>query len=210
MFSFLKRKKRRKKLTNDKVWMSHSEKVRGFSNDLQVAVNANEQVFICYFFETSLNWINQILNDANTIAKELEQADNTTQIVLVNIYELLTRSSLKALFKKQIEKSTAHCFMFSNRYPISSKEDEVLELLVEHEKTLPCFYVSLEDELMQHFGGDRVVKLMQRMGIAPDEFVEHQLISDAIRNAQAKVEKRNHGKDGRAISQKEWFIYYSN
>ena len=50
------------------------------------------------------------------------------------------------------------------------------------------FYLSLEDDLMRIFAADRLSGLMQRIGMAEDEPIEHRLISKAIENAQSRVE----------------------
>ena len=50
------------------------------------------------------------------------------------------------------------------------------------------FYLSLEDDLMRIFGGDRIQGLMNRIGMEEGEPIEHRLISGAIERAQRKVE----------------------
>jgi len=53
------------------------------------------------------------------------------------------------------------------------------------------FYVSLEDELMRRFGGDRVASLMDRFGMEEDVPIEHELVSKSIESAQMRVEGYN-------------------
>ncbi|WP_446651566.1 preprotein translocase subunit SecA, partial [Acinetobacter baumannii] len=53
------------------------------------------------------------------------------------------------------------------------------------------FYLSLEDDLMRIFAGDRVVAMMRAMGLKEDEAIEHKMVSRSIENAQRKVEARN-------------------
>jgi len=53
------------------------------------------------------------------------------------------------------------------------------------------FYLSLEDDLMRIFAGDRVKNLMDRMGMPDDEPIEHPWVTKSIENAQRKVEERN-------------------
>ena len=53
------------------------------------------------------------------------------------------------------------------------------------------FYLSLEDDLMRIFAGDRVVAMMRAMGLREDEAIEHKMVSRSIENAQRKVEARN-------------------
>ena len=53
------------------------------------------------------------------------------------------------------------------------------------------FYLSLEDDLMRIFAGDRVVAMMRAMGLQENEAIEHKMVSRSIENAQRKVEARN-------------------
>jgi preprotein translocase subunit SecA len=53
------------------------------------------------------------------------------------------------------------------------------------------FYVSLEDELMRLFGGDRLANIMNRIGVEDDMPIEHKWISKAIERAQARVESHH-------------------
>jgi len=53
------------------------------------------------------------------------------------------------------------------------------------------FYVSLEDDIIRRFSGDRVKNLMEWAGLQDDVPIEHKMVSKAIENAQVKVESYN-------------------
>ena len=53
------------------------------------------------------------------------------------------------------------------------------------------FYLSLEDDLMRIFGGERVKMIMERVGMEDGVPIENKLTSRAIENAQKKVEAHN-------------------
>ena len=53
------------------------------------------------------------------------------------------------------------------------------------------FYISMDDELMRVFGGERLRSLMDRLGLPDDQPIEHRLISRSIESAQRKVESHN-------------------
>jgi preprotein translocase subunit SecA len=53
------------------------------------------------------------------------------------------------------------------------------------------FFLSLDDDLMRIFGGDRIKGLMDRMGAEEGEVITHGLVNRAIANAQKKVEGQN-------------------
>ena len=55
------------------------------------------------------------------------------------------------------------------------------------------FYISLEDDLMRLFGGERITKIVDALGMAPDDAIEHKMLSRSIENAQKKVENNNFG-----------------
>ncbi|VFP88005.1 preprotein translocase subunit SecA [Candidatus Erwinia haradaeae] len=53
------------------------------------------------------------------------------------------------------------------------------------------FYLSMEDTLMRIFTSDRMIHLMRKLGMKPDEAIQHPWVTQAIANAQRKVESRN-------------------
>jgi len=53
------------------------------------------------------------------------------------------------------------------------------------------FFLSLEDDLMRIFGGDRLTTWMERFGLQEGEAIEHRFVTRAIEGAQKKVEARN-------------------
>lgn len=53
------------------------------------------------------------------------------------------------------------------------------------------YYLSLEDDLMRIFGGDRMKAMMERFGAKPGEVISHPLVNRAIANAQKRVEGQN-------------------
>jgi preprotein translocase subunit SecA len=53
------------------------------------------------------------------------------------------------------------------------------------------FFISLEDDLMRLFGSEKIMKLVETLGMEEDMTIEHSLLSKSIENAQKKVERRN-------------------
>ena len=53
------------------------------------------------------------------------------------------------------------------------------------------FYISLEDELMRIFGGDKIDGMLKKLGLKKGESINHSWINKAIESAQKKVEARN-------------------
>lgn len=51
------------------------------------------------------------------------------------------------------------------------------------------FYISLQDELMRLFGSERIENMVNALGLKDDEPIEHRMLSNAIENAQKRVEE---------------------
>ena len=54
------------------------------------------------------------------------------------------------------------------------------------------FFLSLEDDLMRLFGGDRLGSVMDKLGIEDGEVIAHKMVTNAIERAQKKVEAQNY------------------
>lgn len=55
------------------------------------------------------------------------------------------------------------------------------------------FFISLEDDLMRLFGGERIANVMQRLKIPEGEPIQHSMITKNVERAQKKVEENNFG-----------------
>jgi len=55
------------------------------------------------------------------------------------------------------------------------------------------FFISMEDELIRLFGGDRMARVVDAVGMKEDDVIEHGMLTRAIESAQKKVEGNNFG-----------------
>src|SRR5437016_13364391 len=53
------------------------------------------------------------------------------------------------------------------------------------------FFIGLEDDLMRLFGSDRMIKIMDKMGLEEGQELEHPLLNRSIEQAQKRVEQHN-------------------
>ncbi len=65
------------------------------------------------------------------------------------------------------------------------------------------FFISMEDDLMRLFGGDRMQGIVSKVGMAEDEALEANILSKSIENAQKRVEGRN-------FSVRKYVLQYDN
>jgi len=54
------------------------------------------------------------------------------------------------------------------------------------------FYISLEDDLMRIFGSEKIQRVVEVMGLPEDQPIDHKMLSNAIENAQKRIEGRNY------------------
>ncbi|KKQ94144.1 MAG: Protein translocase subunit SecA [Candidatus Woesebacteria bacterium GW2011_GWB1_39_10b] len=75
------------------------------------------------------------------------------------------------------------------------------------------FYLSLEDDLMRIFGGEKIASIMDRLALPEDQPIENKLISRSIEQAQVKVEgfhfdaRKNLVEYDNVINQQREIIY---
>ncbi len=55
------------------------------------------------------------------------------------------------------------------------------------------FYISLQDDLMRLFGSERLITMFNALGIPENQEIEHKTLTNAIQNAQKKIEGNNFG-----------------
>ena len=91
--------------------------------------------------------------------------------------------------------------LFLEHHPLVEKEKEMLEKLQLKEA---IFYSALDEPLFKHFGTDRIISIVERLGLSENEGIEHTMITNAIKNAQEKISKQV-VIDHTAQSQADWF-----
>ena len=55
------------------------------------------------------------------------------------------------------------------------------------------FYISLEDDMMRLFGSEKLISMFNTLGIPEGQEIEHKMLTNAIENAQKKIESNNYG-----------------
>jgi hypothetical protein len=88
-------------------------------------------------------------------------------------------------------------------HPLPQKEDYILSAGYPKEILVLS---ALDEPLFTYFGGERLISLMQKMGMHQSETVEHKMISSSILRAQQKISEKVLS-DFSAKSQEEWFKY---
>ena len=114
--------------------------------------------------------------------------------------QILTQASVlkaRTINRGQIE---GFNIIFIEHYPMNCKEQELLEQLGLKEA---IFLTALDEPLLKYFGGEKLISMMESMGMKKDDPVEHKLITHSIANAQEKI-KGKVSIEQSTWSQAEW------
>ena len=90
----------------------------------------------------------------------------------------------RTIHKAQVEGSP---IIFVEHHPMKSKEELVFGQLGLKKVIV---LTSLDEPLVKLFGGEKLIEIMQKLGIKEEEVIEHKMVSQSIANAQNKIEER--------------------
>jgi hypothetical protein len=162
-------------VSSDFVWKNEFIKYNALIKHLQ---QSEKSVLIYYFEDTKAEVENYLTTAQMNFSTEANSF--ATKVWLLNANTLLHKSS--------IDNRTV---FFAEHHPSYLQEKEIKTYLFEklsvHEV---IFYNSFEDKLMQMFGSDRILHLMERMGLKDDEAIQHSLISSSLEKVQQKVDAK--------------------
>ena len=160
--------------TKDLVWKNQAAK---FNGCLKLIAQYPDAVWISWFAET-LSSFNQFIGTKNGIKLEIRMARSVMPFMV----------ETKRVF-------------FLEHYPLRIEEENLIQTW----NTLEINVLNALDEpLFEQFGGDRIINLMEKLGMREDEFLEHAMISNSIRNAQDKLQQKV-TVENITNSSKEWF-----
>jgi hypothetical protein len=104
--------------------------------------------------------------------------------------------------KIDYEKLRDRMVVFAEHYPLPEQEQALFKTL--GLKEIPVTS-SLDEPLFKHFGGERLIETIKKLGMKEDEVIGHSFITSAIRNAQEKLERKVRVEKP-ANSAEQWFV----
>ncbi|MBL7870794.1 MAG: hypothetical protein JNM78_04215 [Cyclobacteriaceae bacterium] len=206
LFSFLKSEK---STYTDRVWKTKPMAWRGMITDSLTAITKNEVPIVITFFEKEQSDILFFLTDKKVphyqLSSELAgEAAKQDKVVFVCDATLIQSPILMNLLKGWQAKGKVS-FLFASHYPLPSKEDQIIQKL---NATFPhcpiIFYSSLDEPAFEIFGSDKIVGLLDRMGMKEEEAIEHSMVSQAMKRARTKVES-SVAREIVTQSEREWY-----
>ncbi|MBS1631576.1 MAG: hypothetical protein JST10_03275 [Bacteroidetes bacterium] len=175
MFSLFKKNKSEKKIIRDKIVMTQKAKWQ----TLNMLYRNDPSVSILFWFEETLR---------NAQEEPGFQTELLEKCVLVN------QAHSSQLEGKKI--------IFAEHYPLIKKEKEFFEQM---QLTEAEVWSAMDEPIFKEFGGDKIVPMMKQLGVQDDQVIEHTMISNAINNAQQKIENKVK-IDKLSTSQEDWLV----
>lgn len=78
--------------------------------------------------------------------------------------------------------------IFVEHHPLAAEEQRKATELGRDQITILS---SMSEPIFQLFGADRIIEMMQKMGMAENEMIEHSLVSDSIKRAQQNIASKS-------------------
>ncbi len=142
-------------------------------------------------------------SDLRKAGYDEEQIDNATSYFETDDEEILEQrreyARLYEQYKKEIEpeaeqvRAAGGLFIIGTERHDSRRIDNQLRGRAgrQGDPGASRFYLSMEDDLMRLFGGERMFRIMDTLGVDENQPIDSKLLSNALENAQANVESRN-------------------
>lgn len=189
MFGLFKSKKK-EIITKDFIYKNEAVKYKSMLQHLK----DQEKSVLIYYFEDTKNAVQEVLNTA-PINYSTDVNSFVTKVWLINANTILNKSDIgnRTVF-------------FAEHHPSFSRENEIKQHLLEIEGIKEViFYTSFEDKLLQLFGSERILQLMEKMGFKDDEVIEHTMISTSIERAQKRIDEKLSIHNNNTRQRKDWF-----
>lgn len=105
------------------------------------------------------------------------------------------------MLSKDLQPIRERMVVFAEHYPIADVEQQVFKQLG---LTNVPVLSSLDESLFSYFGGERLVAMMEKIGMHDNEVIAHGFVTKAIANAQQKISEKVKS-EVKADSQEKWF-----
>lgn len=197
--------------TDDKVWFDTRRKFAGMCADIKSLTSQSINVLALAHFPSTLNALQQELRASSVVFESFSLADSSL-LCSVNasgkVWTGLARAFLPTTSQIGVaSQSNSLQIIVAEHHPISAKDRSLIESVDRLTCSASiCFHVSLDDPLMKHFAGDKLATMMKRMGADENEPISHRFVTNAIQNAQEKIEEQV-PRDVATESMEDWFRF---
>jgi hypothetical protein len=179
MFSLFK--KSSAPVHTDKVWKTRQSSLKGMMTEALQSITKNEKPVILCWFDDRKKSLVEFLEKYNVPFLSVEESSQLSEEKTVFLMNALApfNTPLKA---KSIR------LIADGHYPLVDVENKAIEKITPAEsRTSVLFCQSLDDELFISFGGEKLVSLLDNLGLKEEESLEHAMITKSIERAREKL-----------------------
>jgi len=192
----------------DKVWKTAEAATKGMLMMGMMKLQKNQPCLIMTFFESERDSLISFMTEYKLNYVALDGSN--FEILLENKIYWVDRSAVSNSTVAGFLEKNAVAFMaevyFPGHYPLSVPENKVLEKLLTLGFNSFLFCISFDDPLLKMFGSERILPLLETLGLEEQEALEHDMITQSIKRARAKIDKKV-VKEIQAKSPEEWFKF---
>jgi preprotein translocase subunit SecA len=193
LFDFLSGKKTREP---DKIWMHESGKMKGLVLDIQACLGRREPVLVAAFQQASLDALAAELARSGVPHRVVKSSAPPSPLELwsaaearLYLWAMPPRAFTKAVLGAVPVPDAKTLWILAVEHHTFAEHDQ---MLLDYAAALPGrikvrFYGALDDPLLKTFGTERLMPLMQGLGLTEDSAIESSLVTRQIIAAQAKA-----------------------
>ena len=178
----------------DKVWKTKDVAMKGMITEALKSITQNQVPVVFCYFDDKVTEVISFLTTAGVpyfhlTDNTIELASSQNNVILVGNTCLLDSSNRLARFFQLVSKTSKPHFLFAGHYPLPSKENKVIEKLsTSFPVSSLTFCSSIDDPSFELFGADRIMMLLDNLGMEEEECIEHAMVSKAMARTREKIE----------------------
>ncbi len=135
----------------------------------------------------------------------LGEATSQSNVVFVCPASLIASSTGTIGLLNHLPAKSKIQFLFDGHHPLPSREIKVLEKLSYYPDCPITFCSSIDEPSFKAFGADRILTLLDQLGMDENEFIEHAMVRKAMARAREKIESMV-PREIASETEKEWFL----
>jgi hypothetical protein len=191
----------------DKVWKTAEAATKGMLMMAMMKLQKNQPCLIVTFFQSErgelITFLEQHQLKFSILDGTISPSDTIEPIIYLAEASLVSNSVVSDFLSRHVVRFERAAY-FTSHYPLHPPEDKVLEKLSSTGFNSFTFCLSFDDPLLKMFGSEKILPLLEKLGLDDNEAIEHAMVTQSIKRARKKVEEKL-VREITAPSAAQWF-----
>ncbi|MFY0688720.1 MAG: hypothetical protein JXQ90_16220 [Cyclobacteriaceae bacterium] len=175
------------------AYMTKMMKYKGVIDKFQQDTSSSK-VLLLYYFEQTRDEMKALLKATGVSFQEISSGQSPGDGYILADANGITESLFDQV--DSVYALEAHPIYSINNQPLSlAKGSPIKEI---------TWFTGMDEPVMAAFGSARIIKLMEQIGVNPEEEISHSMISTSIQKGQQKIEKSIPAPKDIRTSQEQW------